>query len=351
VNQKILLLVSILLMGIVSTAADLGHLGVTRSIIVGSVHANDKFLFIVSKDCSQISAIPTQMRINREESFARVLNAGADKRTRIIELVLLLEPLQSSPSKEETQQSLGKIGCDPSVRSSFQSYPDIYQTLGFPFPYDPSKVPLLVVQSRSNGAKVFRIRFDSQRMVSAEALETLSQIWRTASLKIKFFELKEIASTKIRIEPKTVAEFEKTHFVERTCNATKICGKLAGRVIQCEEQISCTEAPRVAQFLKSIESTLTSKMESTSLGGGADKILEELENEIVNRMLRSLFAIRMRESAGDASKIILGKMKTIFKDVYEDRLVREEIVAVVHTDGVSIEQPISFASAELKKIW
>src|SRR5262249_26273624 len=131
------------------------------------------------------------------------------------------------------------------------------------------------------------------------------------------------------------------------CHETRECDIFRN----CHYDQYCDDIPKVVQVLKDSQYSSGFTLEIMAAEGVPERVISDLENKSVSRLMMSLFLETARMQAGEITRVVLGDLNRKNSGTYNDKVSLDEIVQESIADSAEIPSLSSFAAKELKIIY
>ncbi len=281
---------------------------VAGSTLISNTASQESFFVLLGADCQSIYYAPRSYTIEENKSSAILSTQTSGEPVILVNAYLSPRPAEPSDSEREQMKRWASDFCGPATLQIVK-YPSLLQNLragdevqGF------NRVE---TSPRSDGSKL--IQFEVlPRDVSLETLLINLKYFRP-ELEVQILSSKTDASASVEADAGAVSTFVLNRYTEQVCTESRTC--IFGI---CKKKHHCDYVTKIVQELQGLDMRSKIQFAGQLAYGVPFSEYTSLQEELVSRMMMSLFVETSRVELEDVTKVTLGKMNKNYASHYSD---------------------------------
>ena len=274
---------------------------VAQQILTDASASIGNFFVIRSVDCPATSTtIPRSFSIDHGRSSILLKQRPKP----VIQVSVFLMPAKTQPSADE-RSSMTKWAMTAECSATtpaLTTYPSMLASLAEDFTFNDPAFQIVSVTDRSGGAKLIVIAIDPHALSTSESVTRLNAL--APSLQVHSFNQVDRAEASLSVDYKTAATFAINHYTEKVCTERRDCTTIAYWE-KCKTVDECDEIPKVLQTLQTAGIQSDFELSGSSRPGVPDSVLQSLQEQLLSRLMLSLFVQTERIDYGNTTRIFL----------------------------------------------
>jgi hypothetical protein len=211
-----------------------------------------------------------------------------------------------------------------------------------------SGIPMSVNWSSLADMFVVQLEVDPQSVSLSQLLKVLKQL-RPQQI-VHAFEKIQDAYVSLAADYSASANFFENYYSDKQCRMETTCHRFLG-FGGCRHSESCVDIPHMKQVLQNSHLRSSIRFDRDALPNVSKEKLDEMENTLLSRLVRSLYTESRRDQIGDVTVVTLGQLKKENSGQFTDHISMEHLTDKSFVSNFWIDGLVEFAQPILKKTY